>query len=105
MASNEYDYINSAMKTELPRFLVQATQFIEPLFHSFYYMQLNIFYLILEKMNGFAENRFEVSIPAAQIESDYETRRSDALQRVEALNITRRIISTCTWRNTDLPPS
>ncbi len=69
------------MKNELPRFLVQATQFIDPLFHSFYYMQLNIFYLILEKMNGFAENRFEVSIPAAQIESDYETHRSDALER------------------------
>ena len=27
------------MKNELPRFLVQATQFIDPLFHSFYYMQ------------------------------------------------------------------
>ena len=83
------------MKNELPRFLVQATQFIDPLFHSFYYMQLNIFYLLLEKLNGFAENRFEVSIPAAQIASDYETRRSDALERVEALNITRRMISTC----------
>ncbi|KAM5542255.1 hypothetical protein V8D89_004128 [Ganoderma adspersum] len=94
IASNEYDFINSAMKNELPRFLVQATQFIDPLFHSFYYMQLNIFYLLLEKLNGFAENRFDVSIPAAQITTDYETRRSDVLERVEALNITRRMIST-----------
>ena len=39
IASNEYDYINTAMKNELPRFLVQAAQFIDPLFHSFYYMQ------------------------------------------------------------------
>ena len=39
MSANEYDYINTAMKNELPRFLVQATQFIDPLFHSFYYMQ------------------------------------------------------------------
>ena len=39
IASNEYDFINTAMKNELPRFLVQATQFIDPLFHSFYYMQ------------------------------------------------------------------
>ncbi|KAI0353165.1 BAR-domain-containing protein [Trametes cingulata] len=94
IASTEYDYINTAMKNELPRFLVQATQFIDPLFHSFYYMQLNIFYLMLEKLNGFAEGKFEVSVPAAQIASDYEAQRSDALERIEALNITKRIIST-----------
>ncbi len=39
VASNEYDAINVAMKTELPQFMVMATQFIDPLFHSFYYMQ------------------------------------------------------------------
>ncbi|EIW65276.1 BAR-domain-containing protein [Trametes versicolor FP-101664 SS1] len=94
IASTEYDYINTAMKTELPRFLVQATQFIDPLFHSFYYMQLNIFYLMLEKLNGFAEGKFEVSVPAAQIASDYEAQRSDALERIEALNISKRLIST-----------
>ncbi|KAI0668719.1 BAR-domain-containing protein [Trametes maxima] len=94
VASTEYDYINTAMKNELPRFLVQATQFIDPLFHSFYYMQLNIFYLMLEKLNGFAEGKFEVTVPAAQIASDYEEHRSDALERIEALNIAKRILST-----------
>ncbi|KAH9855785.1 BAR-domain-containing protein [Lenzites betulinus] len=94
IASTEYDYINTAMKNELPRFLVQATQFIDPLFHSFYYMQLNIFYLMLDKLNGFAEGKFEVTVPAAQIASDYEAQRSDALERIEALNITKRLIST-----------
>ncbi|KAI0327254.1 BAR-domain-containing protein [Cubamyces sp. BRFM 1775] len=94
IASTEYDYINTAMKNELPRFLVQATQFIDPLFHSFYYMQLNIFYLMLEKLNSFAEGKFDVSVPAAQIASDYEARRSDALERIEALNITKRLVST-----------
>lgn len=39
VASNEYDYINTAMKTDLPRFMQMATQFIDPLFHSFFYMQ------------------------------------------------------------------
>jgi hypothetical protein len=28
-----------ALKNELPQFMVMATQFIDPLFHSFYYMQ------------------------------------------------------------------
>ncbi len=27
------------MKTDLPRFMQMATQFIDPLFHSFFYMQ------------------------------------------------------------------
>ena len=39
IASNEYEYINTAMKNELPRFMQMATQFIDPLFHSFFYMQ------------------------------------------------------------------
>ncbi|KAJ3005040.1 hypothetical protein NUW54_g4523 [Trametes sanguinea] len=64
IASAEYDYINTAMKNELPRFLVQATQFIDPLFHSFYYMQLNIFYLMLEKLHGFAEGKYDITVPA-----------------------------------------
>jgi amphiphysin len=38
-ATSEYDYINNALKTDLPRFMVLATQFIDPLFHSFFYMQ------------------------------------------------------------------
>ena len=49
---------------------------------------------MLEKLNGFAEGKYDVSVPAAQIASDYEARRSDALERIEALNITKRLIST-----------
>lgn len=39
VAANDYDYWNATMKAELPRFLTLATQFIDPLFHSFFYMQ------------------------------------------------------------------
>ena len=95
MATNEYDYINSTMKSELPRFMVMATQFIDPLSHSFFYMQLNIFYLLLEKLSGFAEGRYDVSVPAHQIAADYEERRTDAWSQIEELNITKRMISTC----------
>ena len=97
MATNEYDYINSTMKSELPRFMVMATQFIDPLFHSFFYMQLNIFYLLLEKLSGFAEGRYDVSVPAHQIAADYEERRTDAWSQIEELNITKRMISTCKY--------
>jgi len=94
VASTEYDNINSAMKTELPKFLMMATQFIEPLFHSFFYMQLNIFYLILEKISGFADGKYDVSVTFAQIAEEYEDKRSDAAREVEGLEITKRLIST-----------
>jgi len=95
IASNEYDYINTAMKTDLPKFMQLATRFIDPLFHSFFYMQLNIFYLLLEKLNGFAESsQINVAVPAAQVVPDYEARRTDAHAHIENLSITKRIVST-----------
>jgi hypothetical protein len=39
IASNEYENLNAAMKQDLPRFMALATSFIDPLFHSYYYMQ------------------------------------------------------------------
>lgn len=39
MATNEYEYISNALKQDLPRFMTLGTQFIDPLFNSFFYMQ------------------------------------------------------------------
>lgn len=39
IASNEYEHWNSIVKQELPHFFQLAISFIEPIFHSFYYMQ------------------------------------------------------------------
>lgn len=95
VATNEYDYINNTLKQDLPRFMQLATHFIDPLFHSFYYMQLNIYYLFLEKLNTFAEGRYDVStVPGSQIQLEYENKRTDAWSQIEDLNITKRIIST-----------
>ncbi|KAG7450757.1 BAR-domain-containing protein [Guyanagaster necrorhizus] len=95
MATNEYEFINNALKTDLPRFMALSTQFIDPLFHSFFYMQLNIFYLILEKMNTFAETaKYDISnVPGQQISDEYEQNRTDAWSQIEELGITKRIIS------------
>jgi amphiphysin len=50
-------------------------------------------------MNGFAENvQLDVSVPAAQIASDYEAKRTDAWAHIEELNITKRMISACECR-------
>jgi len=95
IATHEYEFINTALKQDLPRFLMLSTQFIDPLFNSFFYMQLNIFYLILEKMNSFAdEAKCDISnVPAAQIAQEYEEKRSDAWSVIENLGIVKRIVS------------
>ncbi|KAF9056403.1 BAR-domain-containing protein [Panaeolus papilionaceus] len=95
IATNEYEYINNALKQDLPRFLMLSSQFIDPLFNSFFYMQLNIYYLIFEKMNSFADDaKYDIqNVPAAQIAQDYEEKRTDAWQVIENLNIIKRIIS------------
>jgi amphiphysin len=45
IASNEYEHWNTLVKQELPHFFQLSTSFIEPIFHSFYYMQYVAFVL------------------------------------------------------------
>ncbi|KAH0590190.1 Protein hob1 [Termitomyces sp. J132] len=94
-ATQEYEYINNALKADLPRFMQLSTQFIDPLFNSFFYMTLNIYYIILEKMNAFAEDsKYDVTnVPGAQIQQDYENKRTDAWELIESLGIVKRMIS------------
>jgi amphiphysin len=39
IASGEYEHYNNLLKTELPTFLQQTVHLVDPLFHSFYFMQ------------------------------------------------------------------
>lgn len=97
--------------------MVLATQYIDPLFHSFYYMQyvaiffqtyafgelilvsflifrLNIFYLTVEKLRGFAEKKYTLVSSGAEIEQAYLDSKTDASSRIESLEITKRVVST-----------
>jgi len=94
IASNDYENLNAAMKQDLPRFMMLATRFIDPLFHSFYYMQLNIYYMILDKISQFSEGKYTIDVPAAQISADFEEKRGDSAAVIEALGVTQRFIST-----------
>ncbi len=114
IATNDYENLNNAMKQDLPRFMMLTTRFINPLFHSFFYMQyvrlylhtitipddvfdyrLNIFYMILDKVNEFSEGKYTIAVPASQIAAEFEEKRGDSAAVIEALSITQRFISTC----------
>ena len=51
--------------------------------------------MVLEKLSSFAEGKYDVSLPFHDISADYEAKKSDALQQIEGMAITKRIISTC----------
>lgn len=86
-ASSEYEHYNNLLQDELPRFFEAATKFITPLFHSFYYMQLNIFYVMLEKLSAFAQQAgYNIGEPA-DIEGIYLEKQGDAADRVSGIFI------------------
>ena len=63
--------------------------------------RLNIYYLILEKMNSFAdEAKYDISnVPSAQIAQEYEEKRTDAWSVIENLSIVKRILSVCKFND------
>lgn len=81
-ATTEYEHYNNLLQTELPQFFEYATRFITPLFHSFYYMQLNVFYMMLEKLNAFTQAAGYQMQGAGDVESIYYEKQGDAGQQV-----------------------
>jgi amphiphysin len=51
--------------------------------------------MVLEKLSSFAEGKYDVSLSFHDIAADYEAKRTDALQQIEDMAITKRIVSTC----------
>lgn len=60
-AAADYEHHNNLLKQELPKFLDMVTRLMTPLLYSFYYMQLNVFYLSMEKLKQFAAGKFDLS--------------------------------------------
>ncbi|KAJ9127213.1 hypothetical protein QFC24_001451 [Naganishia onofrii] len=92
IAASEYEHWNNLLKQELPAFLQMAAGFSDPVFHSFYYMQLNIFYLMQDKIQSFADGKYDVA--QKDIEGIYFSQRGDAADQLDALSITKRLVST-----------
>lgn len=92
LASGEYEHFNNLLKTEMPAFLAMGTRFIDPLFHSFYYMQLNVYYIMLEKLQSFSDGKYDLE--RRDIEDLYFEQRGDAAEQLDALQITKRTQST-----------
>jgi amphiphysin len=83
-ATQDYNYFNDMMKEELPTLFALEADFIRPLFQNFYYMQLNIFYTLNEKMRTMEIDYFDFNV---DIEEQYNAKRGDVKEQAEQLSI------------------
>lgn len=83
-STQEFEYFNDLLKDELPKLFTLEAEFIRPLFQSFYYMQLNVFYTLHERMQGMQISYFNLD---QDIEEAYEMKRGDVKEQAEALSI------------------
>jgi len=83
-ATQEYEYFNNLLKNELPELFRLEREFILPLFQSFYYMQLNVFYTLHERMQSIDIGYFNLTL---DIEGAFEQKRGDIQAQAETLKI------------------
>jgi amphiphysin len=83
-ATQDFEYFNNLLKDELPKLFRLEREFVQPLFQSFYYMQLNVFYTLHERMQSIDIGYFDLSL---DIEAAFEKKRGDVQQRAEELSI------------------
>lgn len=83
-ATQDFEYFNNLLKDELSKLFALEAEFIRPLFQSFYYMQLNVFYTLHEQMQGINIGYFYLTL---DIEAAFEKKRGDIKEQAEALTI------------------
>lgn len=85
-ATQDYNYFNELLKTELPQLFQLEREFIKPLFQSFYYLQLNVFYTLHERMQNIDIGYFDLTL---DIEDAFESKRGTIQEQAEALSIVK----------------
>lgn len=85
-ATQEFNYFNDLLKDELPKLFQLEREFIRPLFQSFYYMQLNVFYTLHEKMQSIDIGYFNLTL---DIEDAFDAKRGGIREQTEGLSIVR----------------
>jgi amphiphysin len=83
-ATQDFNHFNELLKTELPKFFDLEREFIKPLFQSLYFLQLNIFYTMHERMQNLDIGYFDFTV---DVEAGFEKRFGDMKEQAEQLSI------------------
>ncbi|KAF9437927.1 hypothetical protein BGZ76_010470 [Entomortierella beljakovae] len=85
MATADYQGLNGLVKEELPGFFYYKSQLIEPIFHIFYYLQLRIYNIMVDRIGPLANSGyFDLSM---DVKDGYEARKADTLPTVESVEL------------------
>jgi amphiphysin len=82
----DYNLFNDLLKDELLKLFELEREFILPLFQSFYYMQLNVFYTLHDKMQNIDIGYFDLTL---DIEEAFQEKRGDIQERAESISIVK----------------
>jgi amphiphysin len=85
-ATQDFNYFNDLLKDELPKLFRLEREFIKPLFQSFYYMQLNVFYTLHLRMQNMDIGYFDLTL---DVEAAFEKKRGDVQAQVEAISLVK----------------
>ena len=85
-ATDDYNMFNTLLKEELLKLFELEKDFIQPLFQSFYYMQLNVFYTLHDKMQNIDIGYFDLTL---DIEEAFEQKRGEIQGLAEAIPIVK----------------
>ncbi|OBA19217.1 BAR-domain-containing protein [Metschnikowia bicuspidata var. bicuspidata NRRL YB-4993] len=85
IAQEEYDYYNEMLKQELPILFQMQRELIKPLFESFYYMQLNIFYTLYFRMEELKIPYFDLNLDIVEA---YHAKKGNIEEQADAIGIT-----------------
>jgi amphiphysin len=83
-ATQDFNFFNELLKEELPKFFDLEREFIKPLFQSLYFLQLNIFYTLHERMQNLDIPYFDLEI---DVEEGFQKRHADSAGHAEQLSI------------------
>ncbi|KTW29421.1 hypothetical protein T552_01372 [Pneumocystis carinii B80] len=89
-STQEYEYYNTLLKEELPILFGLEINFIQPLFQNLYYIQLNIYYTLYEKMKCIDIGYFDLN---REIVEGFELKRNNIQEITESLGIVRFTLS------------
>ncbi|KAF9112228.1 hypothetical protein BGX27_003783 [Mortierella sp. AM989] len=85
MATADYEGLNGLLREELPGFFYYKTLLMEPIFHIFYYLQLHIYNIMLDRVRPISENGyFDLSMDILQ---GYEARKPETFATVESVEL------------------
>lgn len=85
IAKQEFEYYNDMLKEELPKLFALEAQFIKPLFETLYFMQLNIFYTLYNRMEEMKIPYFDLN---GDIQETFIAKRGDIQEQAEAIPLT-----------------